>query len=329
MIFRTEVAIPDKDFKIKLSDSLLLIGSCFAQNIGEHLQKRKLSCDINPFGVLYNPESIRIALSLIAAGTWNPDDRLIGSDGTRWFSWLHAGNFAAESRDACIAGIERRLTHAHDLLKKEGILTLTFGTNRHYILKDTGLTIGNCHKQPANRFDVKDETPEEIIQSYTPLLEQLCEQYPGLRILFTVSPYRYAKYGYHGNQLSKAALLLAVDGLVRKFRGRCFYFPAYEIVLDELRDYRFYTEDMLHPSAQTISYLWEKFAACYFEKQACYFFSAWESVLQALEHRPLNPSSAEYRAFVHKIVLKIEELRKKYPNLDAQNEINELTSRIK
>lgn len=193
------------------------------------------------------------------------------------------------------------------------VALFTLGTNHVYRLRETGEIVDNCRKRPQRLFSEEELTVDECCDYLKRAVEVLTCRNPEVRVILTVSPIRYAKYGYHGSRLSKAVLLLAAEKLVRD-DGRCVYFPAYEIMNDELRDYRFYAPDMLHPSQQAVDYIWELFSEAYFSPRAKQFLAEWRPVKEALGHRPFNPDSDEYRAFMDKTMLKVAELSKKYPN---------------
>ena len=193
------------------------------------------------------------------------------------------------------------------------VALFTLGTNHVYRLKETGEIVDNCRKRPQNLFSEEELSIDECHHYLAKAAETLSKRNPDVRIIVTVSPIRYAKYGYHGSQLSKAVLLLAADKLTQT-HDFCSYFPAYEIVCDELRDYRFYSSDMLHPSPQAVDYIWEVFSDAYFSAAAKRFIDEWRPIKEALGHRPFNPDSAEYRAFMDKTMLKVAALSEKYPN---------------
>lgn len=193
------------------------------------------------------------------------------------------------------------------------VALLTLGTNHVYRLKETGEIVDNCQKRPQRLFDEELLTVDECADYLQRAVDILKGRNPEVRVVVTVSPIRYAKYGFHGSQLSKAVLLMAADKLTAQ-RPCCSYFPAYEIVCDELRDYRFYAPDMLHPSAQAVEYIYSLFAEAYFSDAAKRFVAEWKPLKEALGHRPFNPESPEYRAFMEKTMAKIAELSKKYPN---------------
>lgn len=193
------------------------------------------------------------------------------------------------------------------------VALLTLGTNHVYRLKETGEIVDNCRKRPQRLFNEEELSVDECVDYLRRAVGLLAERNPEVRVVVTVSPIRYAKYGYHGSRLSKAVLMLAADRLVRG-NERCRYFPAYEILEDELRDYRFYAPDMLHPSPQAVDYIWELFADAYFSAATKRFLEEWRPVKEALGHRPFNPDSEEYKAFMEKTMMKVAELSKKYPN---------------
>lgn len=193
------------------------------------------------------------------------------------------------------------------------VALLTLGTNHVYRLRETGEIVDNCQKRPQKLFSEEQLSVDECATYLRRAVDILADRDPEVRVVLTVSPIRYAKYGYHGSRLSKSVLLLAADKVVGE-DARCSYFPAYEIVEDELRDYRFYAPDMLHPSQQAVDYIWELFSEAYFSAAAKRFLEEWRPVKEALGHRPFNAESEEYRAFMKKTMEKVAELSKKYPN---------------
>lgn len=199
------------------------------------------------------------------------------------------------------------------------VAVLTLGTNHVYRLKATGEIVDNCQKRPQSLFTEEELSVSECADCLTGAVDLLLQRNHKVHVVLTVSPIRYAKYGFHGSQLSKATLLLAADEVVRRFPGVADYFPAYEIVNDELRDYRFYAPDMLHPSAQAVEYIYERFAATYFSKEAHEFIAAWRPVKEAVAHRPLHPDSDAYRRFVADTREKARQLLHRYPTLDLSD----------
>lgn len=330
MEFRTKVELPKDDFCFGLDDRLLVMGSCFAEHIGQYLTSNKFRVEVNPFGVLYNPESIAEALDLLAdlaEGKPYPQSFFFKADGL-WHSWLHSSAFSGLTRQECAVHVMAPLKRIVPTLGQNYALIVTFGTNVVYRLKTSGFVVGNCHRQPASLFSEEELTVDEICLRYTTLLSRLFRLMPRLRVVFTVSPYRYAKYGFHRSRLAKASLLLAIETLTQRFVGRCYYFPAYEIVLDELRDYRFYAPDMLHPSAEAIAYVTERFADYAIDAPARAFMDEWKGVEKSLKHRPLHSQTDEYRIFLEKLRERIVGFSKKYANLAFQNELAEVNRRL-
>lgn len=192
------------------------------------------------------------------------------------------------------------------------VAVLTLGTNRVYVLKETGEIVDNCQKRPAYLFDERSLNVEECAKYLALAADALIERYAQVRIIVTVSPIRYAKYGFHGSQLSKATLLLAANQLAERYPNHVVYFPAYEIVNDELRDYRFYKPDMLHPTEQTIEYIWQRFGEAFFDADTHTFIREWKPIKEAFAHKPFDATSEAYREFIAKTRAKVAQLEAKY-----------------
>lgn len=192
----------------------------------------------------------------------------------------------------------------------------TLGTNHVYVERATGEIVDNCQKRPQREFEERELTVEECADALREAITLLRQANPKVNIIITVSPIRYAKYGYHGSQLSKAVLLLAADKVIKEEGERVYYFPAYEIVNDELRDYRFYKADMLHPNEQAVEYIWEQLVATCFSAEAKQFLEEWQPIKEALAHRPFHPEAAAYQDFIKKTKEKAKMLELKYPNIE-------------
>ena len=192
----------------------------------------------------------------------------------------------------------------------------TLGTNHVYVERATGEIVDNCQKRPQREFEERELTVEECADALREAITLLRQANPKINVIITVSPIRYAKYGYHGSQLSKAVLLLATDKVIKEEGERVYYFPAYEIVNDELRDYRFYKADMLHPNEQAVEYIWEQLVATCFSAEAKQFLEEWRPIKEALAHRPFNPEAAAYQDFIKKTKEKAKMLELKYPNIE-------------
>ena len=288
MEFRTIVDIPDPGFRIGPCEAMLFVGSCFADSIGRRFQEEKFRTMVNPFGVMYNPASV-----------------------------LHT--------------IERLAEQRGDTQKPSfSVVFLTLGTNHIYRLKETGEIVDNCQKRPQALFEEEELSVDECADYLMKAIDLLCQMNADMHIVLTVSPIRYRKYSYHGSQLSKATLLLAVERVIREQGNpgnsslsrisrnssisRISYFPAYEILNDELRDYRFYKDDMLHPSEQAVEYIWQRFSEIYLSDAAKTFLKEWAPLKAVLNHKPFDPDSEEYKALMNKTMLKVTALSEKYPN---------------
>lgn len=221
--------------------------------------------------------------------------------------------FGVMYNPASVMHTVRRLADAGGLHPRVAVLTL--GTNHVYILNETGEIVDNCAKRPQRLFTERVLSVDECVNYLRQTVAMLQVMNTDVRVIVTISPIRYAKYGFHGSALSKAVLLLAADDLVKEYPDRVTYFPAYEMVNDELRDYRFYAPDMLHPSEQAVEYIWERFGETFFSDDAKRFIAEWAPVRKALGHRPLNPEGDDYRAFMAATREKIQALKEKYPNL--------------
>ena len=329
MRLTTPVALPENELEISYSTKQMIIGSCFAENIGGRLVACKFPVMLNPFGILYNPLSIATALERME------ECRLFTENSTeltfheeRWHSMLHHGDFSRAGKEELIENINSRLTQASKWIKETELLSLTFGTAYVYRRKSDNMVVGNCHKIPSTQFERSLLSPSEIVTAMSIILERLFSRNYAMKVMLTVSPIRHFRDGAHGNQVSKATLLLAVDELQKRFPGKIFYFPSYEIVLDELRDYRFYAEDMLHPSPIAANYIWERFGECYFSEETKSIAAKVEEINRALAHRPINGASAAHADFKSKLLLKIERLTEKYPFFDFSKETEQLKNSL-
>lgn len=328
MEFRTRIEIPQNIPHIGHQDKLLLMGSCFAESIGRLLLDNKFQCQVNPFGILYNPFSVEKAIKQIITGkVYDKEDLFQHRE--QYHSYMHHGSFSDTDANQCLEKINNSLNNAHTLLPQLNFLLITFGTSWIYTLKENGQVVSNCHKVPAREFIRRRLSVQEITDSYKALINRLLTTNKNLRIVFTVSPIRHAKDGLHQNQLSKATLLLAIEELQTAFPQHVFYFPSYEILMDELRDYRFYANDMFHPSEVAIQYIWECFSDSLFSKETKKVLKECESIRRDINHKPFHADSDEYKHFLEQLVLKIYRLNEIYPNLELKNELNICLTRLK
>ncbi len=315
-LFQTPVGIPVSLWKAGYPQKYLFMGSCFTENIGLKMKEMKFCVDINPFGILYNPLSIADALQRLISTVPFQESDLVYHGGL-WHSYLHHGSFSSPSSDSVVEKINHRLEESSCFLAEADFLLLTFGTAWVYELKGTGKIVSNCHKIPAAQFNRFRLSVPEIIHACREMLEKLWLVNPAVKIVFTVSPIRHLKDGAVENQLSKASLLLAVDALVQDFGNeRCAYFPAYELVMDELRDYRFYAEDMIHLTPVTVGYIWERFMEWILDEKTAGMMKEIGPLRNAEDHRPLNRQSPEYLLFLRKMMEKTLFLSHKYNYLD-------------
>lgn len=263
MNFRTEIPALKYPFDIAYHHELMLLGSCFSDHIGQFFSNLNFDCCTNPFGTLFNPMSIANALEM----SMNPalfGEQYIDFFNEKWISYVHHGCFSNADKDDFLRHIQAELQQAHEALSQADFLFLTFGTAYCYLLKTRNFIVANCHKIPADQFEKILVPVEQIEQVYHALFQKLSAFNPKLKIIFTVSPVRHLGDGFHANQISKSILHLSVNQLVDN--KDAFYFPAYEILQDDLRDYRFYADDLCHPSASAVTYISEKLSEAFFSK---------------------------------------------------------------
>ncbi|MFN0032965.1 MAG: GSCFA domain-containing protein [Flavobacteriales bacterium] len=292
MSFRTELHFPPAPFSISHADSIVMQGSCFAENIGAWLNRYRFQANINSHGILFNPASITNALSdAIQECKYTQDDLLKVSE--KFVSLNHHGKFSDANDDDCLLRINDSISNAHKDLKAATLLVITFGSAWAWRHIENDMIVANCHKMPQQQFRKELISSSWIVNEYGNLIPKLKGYNPKLKIIFTVSPVRYLRDGLVQNNLSKAQLITAVHELCSQFPD-CFYFPAYELVTDDLRDYRFFKEDMLHPTAQAIEYVWKKFSAWCMAETSLRKMEAMEKHLLQLEHRPASAQGGNH-----------------------------------
>ena len=304
--FRTEIDVPGNRRKIDYNTFSLFIGSCFVENIGSNLMDFKFPVTINPFGVLYTPVSIYNSLSILLEKRLFTEKDLFNKNGL-WHSFSHHSSFSHPDKEFCLQTINNRIEEASVQLKKSDFLFITFGTARIYQLKETGETVSNNHKLPHNKFDRRLLSVGEIVSTYDILIKELHNVNFNLQIVFTLSPVRHWKDGATGNLISKSTLILAISRLIDSF-GNVSYFPAYELIMDDLRDYRFYDDDMIHINKQGIDYIWKKFSNSFISPATLPVMKEITAIRQGLEHRPFNPESPEYHLFLTNLLTRIGEI---------------------
>lgn len=323
MKFSTPVDVKHPGKKIEHHDKLMFLGSCFSDNIGAYFSQYKFQTCINPFGVIYNPVSDAECLSALIQERDVPEDMLTQDKG-QWHSMLHHGRFSSFEKLDLLNNIEEQTKLGHDFLKDANVLFLTFGTSWVYEWKENGQIVSNCHKLPATAFSRYRLEVDEIVTLYKNLLVELRSLNPDLRIVFTVSPVRHFKDGAHENQLSKAVLHLAVDQLCRMFE-RCDYFPSYELILDELRDYRFFEADMMHVNRLGTDFIWEKLSEHCLSNEAIKRIKEIIQINKAVAHKPYNPTDSNYLDFIKSTIDKITTLQHSYAYVDMRQELKRLS----
>jgi hypothetical protein len=318
MDFRLEFDPPPFSDKIDITDRILLMGSCFTEHMHERLHKAKFRALQNPNGVLFNPLSIFRALTdYIHKKTITGDD-LFHHLGL-WKHWSFHSSLAGTGKDETICAMNDALAHAHEFIKKSNWLFITWGSAYTYALED-GTVVANCHKQPADMFVKSMLSPRTIIDSFSTFYNALKLLNPDIRVILTVSPVRHLRDGFVQNNRSKAILLHSVDEITASFHD-VLYFPAYELVVDDLRDYRFYAEDMVHPNYQATRYVWEKFAAACLNGRTREFIRETALLSQAAGHQVMHPGSEEHMKFMSKFKSKTIELAERFPMLDFSAEL--------
>lgn len=324
--FRTVFDIPVFEFPINYDSKVMLIGSCFSDNIGQKLKKLKFEVLSNPYGVLYNPYSIQEVFNHLL-GHRSLDDKDLVQHSGLWHSYLHHSSFSEPDKVALNHKIEKVKQDAVEFLKNADFLFITFGTAWVYELKSSNRIVSNCHKVPAKEFKRFRLASCDITDEFGMLLQRLEELNPKLKVIFTLSPIRHLKDGATENTLSKSILNIAIHELVDTFT-QCHYFPSYEIVMDDLRDYRFYAEDMTHLSSQAVDYIFERFGNTFFSSETQNQMVQIEKLLKAVAHRPFNPETEAHQKFLEKTKNSIRQLMQNYPNKNWDSEIEIINKQL-
>ena len=345
--FTTPVEWPRQLPRIDQRQKLLLMGSCFASEMGQRLQQAHFDCDLNPYGVLYNPLSIATALNEILACRHYTTDDLFLHQGL-WHSPMHHGEFSDAEAAKVLHQINSRIEQTNSRLSQTDRVVITLGTAYVYRFKEAsmeadashvagpdaackprscdlaqrwpGAVVGNCHKLPERYFQRQRITVYEAVEALTPPLQRLFALNPSLQVLITVSPIRHLRDGLHANQLSKSTLLLAAESLCQRFANRLHYLPIYEVMTDELRDYRFYADDLTHPAPIALEYISQQVEKHLFTPEAVEASALCKALQKQLSHRPLHPETEAYKRFLEQTMLKISQICAKFPYLDLKNE---------
>lgn len=297
MQFRTTVKIESLKQKIGHNDSILSLGSCFADNIASRLAAAKFQITASPSGVLFNPESIASAIERYSrAAAPTAEELREGDEG--WYSFDFHSSLSSSEREVALAQMQQAVEQGAEALAKAKVVIVTFGTAWVYRLKENGRVVANCHKQHQSLFSREMLSIEEIVERYAPLMEGVLA---GKKVIMTVSPIRHLSDGLEANSLSKAILRVAINKLVERY-DNVHYFPSFELLNDDLRDYRFYADDMTHPSAVAVDYIWERFEEYAFSAATTDIIKRLRKIADAVAHRPLNADTEAHRNFCLKMI---------------------------
>jgi len=322
MEFRTIIKTDENRGLISHNEPTMLIGSCFSDNIGQRMRSAMMNVDINPFGTIYNPLSIATSITRLAN-----NQPVEGGDlfqlGGLWNSFLFHSRFSKTDKTRAIEGMNNRISAAHEHLQNARTIIITLGTAMVYRLRTTSEVVSNCHKVPQHQFFRRMETIDGMTQTLAEALHQLRQFNPNLQIIITVSPIRHIADGLAQNQLSKASLRVVASNLTQMMPECVTYFPAYEIMLDDLRDYRFYAPDMVHPSEVAIEYIWQAFQATFFDDRTSQAVSRCERVTKRLMHRPITDNSEAIARFNADTRTVVANLVKEYPYLSENSTIKD------
>lgn len=322
-MFRTVVPPGESKDKINLSDKVLCIGSCFADMVGRKLAENKFNVNINPYSIAFNPYSIFNLLEYSIENRFPPPHTYLKNQGVFYNYDLHS-DFGDLDRGQLKGRIEQTIRKTAGWLSKINWLILTFGTAIVYQRTDNGETVANCHKMPSDYFDKQFLTDNEIRTGFKRLMDKLISINPQLNIILTVSPVRHIKDTLELNAVSKSILRVACHHLSENFSS-VKYFPAYEIMMDDLRDYRFYKRDMIHPSEEAEDYIWKVFGKRYFSAEVNAFIKDWQKIRKSLTHRPFHVQSENHQDFLKKLLMRLHTVN---DVVDVSAEIEQVEEQI-
>ena len=326
MKFHFEFDIKKLEPSINHQHKLFLIGSCFTENIGEKFKQHKFSVLENPNGILFNPVSVAEALINIIQHKQYTTTDLFELNET-WHSWQHHSRYSGTTAQNAINKINNSINTAHEYLKQADYLFITLGSAWVYTLTDkatnakAGTVAANNHKAPADWFDKRLMNPAQVEAVLGTMLDQLGGFNKNIKVIFTISPVRHLREGVINNNRSKAVLIQAVHGLIEKL-SKLYYFPAYELVIDDLRDYRFYAEDLVHPNYAATEYVWSKLTDACINNQTKELMKHIAEINIAYKHKPFNPLTQQHKNFLNTYFEKTKHLQEKYPHINFEEEIN-------
>ncbi|WP_018477323.1 GSCFA domain-containing protein [Pontibacter roseus] len=309
-MFRTEVNIPSSGLDLTLQDGIVTMGSCFADVIGNRLRQNKAKVLVSPFGTIFNPLSVCKLLDAATGEQPDWEQHLVQHQGI-WYAYDLHSSLSSPDKTELLQLISHRLQTTQQALQEAKLLIITLGTAVGYRLHSTGQVVANCHRLPARNFTRQLLSTDEMMNAFGYTLYQLRRLNPGLKVLLTVSPVRHIKETLETNSVSKALLRVICHLLVERHE-EVSYFPAYEIMLDDLRDYRFYGRDMLHPTETAEDYIWEKFTAAYLHPDFIAFHKEWGKMRRALAHRPFHPNTEAHQSFLRNTLQQLQQLQLRY-----------------
>lgn len=307
-MFRTEVIVAPSPVQINLREKILTAGSCFSDSIGKQLSESKFNALVNPFGVSYNPFSIHKVLLLALHNQVVSDHTFLESQELVANYDFHS-SFSATKKSEIESKIKEVVGTTHYFLKDTQWIFITYGTARVYERNDTGEIVSNCHKMPASGFTKSLLSQKKVLESFDEFYKDLKTFNPKCKLIITVSPVRHIKDTLPLNSVSKSVLRLACQTITETYQD-VFYFPSYEVMLDDLRDYRFYKSDMIHPSEEAEEYIWNKFADCFFDQTTKAFIKQWKPIFTSLQHKPFHSQTSAHQTFLKKTLQQLQELSK-------------------
>ncbi len=313
MKFRTEIKCSKASRQINHNSQIVLIGSCFSEHMVNKFDYFKFNHYSNPFGILFNPMAIQTAVDHCVSKSYYTENNLI-HEGDTWLSLNHHSKFNHQKRETVLTEINTQINNGHEALKKATHVIITLGTSWIYQWIETGQTVGNCHKISQKKFSKTMLSVKEVSNSLTNIINAIRTINRDVSMIFTLSPVRHLKDGFTENSLSKAVLLQAIHLATNE--NNTFYFPAYEIVMDDLRDYRFYKDDLIHPNDLAVNYIWNLFKSSWISEASQELMIAINDIQKSLAHRPFDPDSNAHKKFVEKLNEKISNLQNTYPQIE-------------
>lgn len=310
MNFTTPIPIPNTKNPIDYNSKLVLLGSCFAENIGDKLEYYKFGNTVNPFGIIFNPVSIeKLIERVVNKIEFTEKDLFFHNE--RWHCFEVHSDLSHENKEQILENLNQILKSTNQQLIQSTHIIITYGTSWVYRNKASNAIVANCHKVPQTHFEKQILSVSTIENTIKNTLDLIQKMNPNCHLIFTISPVRHIKDGFVENQLSKAHLITAINQIIQS----AIYFPSYEIMMDELRDYRFYTEDMIHPNQIAIDYIWERFTNTNISEENHLIMKEVETIQKGLAHRPFNPNSQSHKQFLSKLQDKIALIQKQFPQI--------------